>query len=822
MRGGKVMPIIVCFGTVLLLAMPAAADLPALSADSNFFACYMAAKRAETAKVKRSRNGKRLLRPKRIRASISASCSGSSPGGTSPSNPNPTTTPIVTPTPIPADTIGGPVSNHFLIRARQGFDPLNPPPAACLSQKMTAWGAARIRNLHRNLGSSEAAQAFGLNRSYIVEFNQNRGNLIYNIVNDFNSCITELELASTSILIQLDLPSVPGGSSIASVPSCANTSGGSPSDTAFNCQWGLHNVGQPVEGLPSPSQPPYIDVNFPEALAIHPNIECDATTVAVIDSGVDPHPEFSSRLLPGKNTFSGATSSDSGDDLGHGTAMAGIIAAGGNNGTGIAGIAWGAKILPIRVTAPGNSTNTTALSIADGITAAVTGGATVLNISAGATYSYYNNGYPNCNANTEFSQCSSSTNDICDCHAEIQELKRALDYAAASDVLCVAAVGNDGTAIAYPARFSNCLAVGAMTNNGGAWVGENRGPQMDLIAPGIGIYTTWVNSNNNYDVAPYGFIEAGTSSSAAFVTGVAALVRSKNRYLSSEAVYDIIKGSVDPVLFWGAPLYPELYGAGRLNAFRALQNTPATCRTGHIDNGCGTCTAVLTPVGDGDVFFNGATWQKDTQSTMLSMGRRADLNWNLHRSYIEWDMSSLRSGLSSYPFFHDVGLIYSGGYQVDSGVFSLYGITPSVESAETIFSALDNASEYATSGEFPNINGGGPAEEDLGPLAVSELQETLEKFENERFAIGMKSHFEEYGSGSWIWSNESSAGYQHPLLNILYTPQQQCGNGLIESTLTIREYCDDGNSGSGDGCNNQCIIEPSWECRGEPSECWIP
>src|SRR5690606_11143218 len=105
-------------------------------------------------------------------------------------------------------------------------------------------------------------------------------------------------------------------------------------------------------------------------------------TIAVIDSGVDAgHPDLSGKVLPGYNAIRG--NGDPSDDNGHGTAVAGLIAANTDNGAGIAGICWGCRILPVKVlNANGSGSDAW---VAQGIRWAADNGANVINLSLGGS-----------------------------------------------------------------------------------------------------------------------------------------------------------------------------------------------------------------------------------------------------------------------------------------------------------------------------------------------------------------------------------------------------------------------------------------------------
>ncbi|MEO8571864.1 MAG: S8 family serine peptidase, partial [Chloroflexota bacterium] len=164
--------------------------------------------------------------------------------------------------------------------------------------------------------------------------------------------------------------------------------------------------------------------------------------VAVVDTGVDAtHPDLGGRILAGTNLAS--TDTDPTDDNGHGTHVAGIIAATGNNGLGGAGVCWGCQILPVKVLDAAGSGYTS--DVASGITWAADHGARIINLSLG-------------------SASASST------------LASAVTYAQDRGIVVVAAAGNDGsTTRFYPAAYPGVVAVGASTTSGTMISFSNRG-----------------------------------------------------------------------------------------------------------------------------------------------------------------------------------------------------------------------------------------------------------------------------------------------------------------------------------------------------------
>jgi len=125
----------------------------------------------------------------------------------------------------------------------------------------------------------------------------------------------------------------------ASADSMGKVSDTIPDDPKFSLLYGMHNTGQ-TGGLKD------ADIDAPGAWDIHTG-DVGTVTIAIIDSGIDIHPDLT-HMVPGRNTdnvFVGT-----GDDCMHGTHVAGTAAATGNNGIGVAGVTWGANIMPVRVT----------------------------------------------------------------------------------------------------------------------------------------------------------------------------------------------------------------------------------------------------------------------------------------------------------------------------------------------------------------------------------------------------------------------------------------------------------------------------------------
>ncbi len=253
-----------------------------------------------------------------------------------------------------------------------------------------------------------------------------------------------------------------------------------------------------------------------------------SVVIAILDSGVNTaHPDLVGRILPGYDFVNSDT--DAADDYGHGTAVAGTVTAAGNNGVGVAGVAYGCMLLPVKVMdALGSASHST---IAQGIEYAVQQGARIINLSLGGDW-------------------PSST------------LQNAINFAWSNNVIVVAAAGNNGSTVPqYPAACDHVLAVASSEpDDSRSWF-SSYGSYVTLFAPGDNIWTTQRDLNN-----PYG-AWSGTSFSSPVVAGVAALVLSVNPTLSNSQILDVLKQSADDL---GPAGYDATYAYGRVNAFRAV------------------------------------------------------------------------------------------------------------------------------------------------------------------------------------------------------------------------------------------------------------
>lgn len=255
--------------------------------------------------------------------------------------------------------------------------------------------------------------------------------------------------------------------------------------------------------------------------------------IAVIDSGTDlDHPEFAGRIVDGYDFVNGDDEAD--DDYGHGTQVAGVAAAAANNDLGIAGLAWDAKIMPVKVLdnrGRGMSSNLTCALywVADK-------GAHVVNISI-----------------ISFGPSLG--------------MQSAVNYAVEEDILIFAAAGNlfeEGNPLTYPAALEGVVAVAASDKDDGhAWF-SSAGNFVDIAAPGVSIFSPFPPSHEEFRSV------YGTSLASPHGAGLAALILSVAPSLQPHEVESIIQQSAADL---GDAGRDDKFGHGRVDAQAAMELT---------------------------------------------------------------------------------------------------------------------------------------------------------------------------------------------------------------------------------------------------------
>ncbi len=261
--------------------------------------------------------------------------------------------------------------------------------------------------------------------------------------------------------------------------------------------------------------------------------EQNSLVIAIVDTGVDlQHPDLKDNLVEGFNILS--PKKPPMDDNGHGTAVAGVLGAAGNNGTGVAGILWKAKLMPIK--ALDYRGDGSEQDLGEGILYAVRSGAKIVVLSVGL-YRY-----------------SPYMEDI-------------VNYAESKGVLLVAASGNDGkvlgskVAVKYPAAYPTVLATGGAKPDGNADLRTNTGPELDISAP-WNVFTTALGGGYRKD--------EGTSLAAPQVAGAAALVWAQNPKLKPYQVRELLRQTAKKI---SGKVHTNQSGYGLLQIDKAVTMT---------------------------------------------------------------------------------------------------------------------------------------------------------------------------------------------------------------------------------------------------------
>ena len=271
-------------------------------------------------------------------------------------------------------------------------------------------------------------------------------------------------------------------------------------------------------------------------------------TIAVLDTAVDrSHPTFGKGQIAVIQIEGGGANSGS---QAHGTAVASILS---GRDSQTRGVAPGARLLSVPLVGADGSTTT--LDLAAAILAASDAGANIINISLGG-------------------------------YGDSQVLREAVSYATRNNVLIVAAAGNESYGIlAYPARYQDVLAVGAVDGYGQQLPFSNSGQTLGLMAPGLDVQVAAGQGEVSYF--------SGTSASAPFVSGAVAAILSESgvRGLAPRQAAELLLAHADEA---GTPGSDSAYGRGILDVGRAMRSN----QPGIVDAAIASVQPVADSVGN--------------------------------------------------------------------------------------------------------------------------------------------------------------------------------------------------------------------------------
>lgn len=260
----------------------------------------------------------------------------------------------------------------------------------------------------------------------------------------------------------------------------------------------------------------------------------EGVRIAIIDSGINSsHPDFNNvNILPGYNCSEDAEDVyDYSDEVGHGTMVAGLIAAQTDNEIGISGIASNAQIIPIKVT---SQSTFSISSLFSGLEKALTTDCDIINMSLGGAIT---------NPDT------------------LSVFKEYIDKAEEKGMIVIAAVGNYGSStLYYPASFDNVIGVGSVNENLTVSSFSQKNRSVFITAPGNNI----ISLSNSNSVAT----TSGTSFATPIVTAVTAIIKEVNPDCSLQDLKELfINTSIDS----GVEGYDIKYGYGLLNVENIIQ-----------------------------------------------------------------------------------------------------------------------------------------------------------------------------------------------------------------------------------------------------------
>jgi subtilisin family serine protease len=403
---------------------------------------------------------------------------------------------------------------------------------ASLDEKMARNSGSRLKRAHRRVNDIVWEQNTGFDRWFIIMLDGSTD--VHTALSDF---LTDPEVEDAGLEYFAYTQAV-------------------PNDSLYTTNWGHNNTGQGPGGGGSGW-----DSDAQLAWDQAQGYGSSSIIIAIIDTGVDTaHPDL--RLVTGYDYGDNDPNPmDDSSKPGHGTACAGVAAAKANNGIGVAGIAGGCSVMPLKVANSNGDLGFTAITNA--ITHAADNGARVISLSLGA---------------------EGGTGE-----GDIPSTDYALEYAYSKGVVIFAATANsNASAIAYPSNHNKVISVGASSptgqrkspssSDGEYWWGSNYGidipdhqGSVDIMAPTILPTTDITGSGNGYDInSDYYMWFNGTSCACPYAAGVAALILSLKPTLTPAQVWDIMKNSATDMTIDGGAGWDRYTGYGMVNAHRAL------------------------------------------------------------------------------------------------------------------------------------------------------------------------------------------------------------------------------------------------------------
>lgn len=343
--------------------------------------------------------------------------------------------------------------------------------------------------------------------------------------------------------------------------------------------------------------------------------------VAILDTGVDAtHPDLAAQLVAGWNVYD--NNANTSDVYGHGTKVAGTVAAAANNGIGVAGVAAAARIMPIRISDLTGSASYSAM--AQGLTWAADRGARVANISYVAAGS--------------------------------AAVISAANYMKSKGGLVVTSAGNYGTDAGI-APTTAMIPVSATDSNNALTSWSSFGSFVALAAPGAGIYTT--TSGGGYAAV------SGTSFSSPVTAGVIALMMSARPTMSNANVESLLYASALDLGTAGRDVY---YGYGRVDAAAAVAATMAA--TLITADTASPVVSIDTPLGASSV------------SGLVTVGVTATDNVSVSRVELRVNGALLATDTSApYTFSFDSAVLRNGTVSLVATAYDAAGnagISPTV------------------------------------------------------------------------------------------------------------------------------------------------